>query len=139
MENHTCQFKDANCVKRDHCTLEMWRQTCKCGKERWRTKIDELLKSGENFENLLYKLLLFDKDSEYFKFTGFVTAALLDYEDVDKQISILAINTHPNTIDVNGTPVSWFTFEYNREDLRKMFKSCIEVVGETEDKSFVII
>jgi hypothetical protein len=93
-------------------------------------KIDDLLKDQESFESLLGMVLLFDKNSEYYKFTGWVTAALLDYDDPDKGISIFAINT--------GRPSEWFTFKYTREDLRKMFENCIEFVGKTEEESFIL-
>ena len=90
--------------------------------------LDSLFENFESFEKLKGMLLLFDKNSEYYKFSGFVTAALLDYEDKDKQISILAINTSTN----------WFTFKYSREDLKKMLSNCIEFVGNNEDDSFVL-
>lgn len=87
--------------------------------------LDEIF---EDFEQLKGMCLLFDKNSEYYKFSGYVTAALLDYDDPDKQISILAIQTN----------TGWFTFKYTREDLTKMFLNCIEFVGTTEDESFKI-
>lgn len=90
--------------------------------------IDSLLESDKNFESLLGMCLLFDKDSEYYKFSGFVTCALLDYDDPDNKISILAIQT----------ATDWITFKYTREDLRKMFSHCIEFVGKSEEDSFTI-
>lgn len=57
---------------------------------------------------------------------GFVTAALLDYDDPDKGISILGI----------WTPQQWYTFKYTRDDLRKMFAKCVEVVGKKPEESF---
>ena len=90
--------------------------------------IDSLLETFESFECLLGMCLLFDKESEYYKFSGFVTAALLDYYDPDKGISILAIKTADQ----------FYTFKYTREDLRKMFSHCIEFVGKTEEDSFTI-
>ena len=90
--------------------------------------IDSLLESFEAFESLLGMCLLFDKESDYYKFSGFVTAALLDYDDPDKGTSILAIKTADN----------FYTFKYTREDLRKMFSNCIEFVGKSEEDSFKI-
>jgi hypothetical protein len=90
--------------------------------------IDSLLASPESFEELLGMCLLFDKNSDYYKFSGFVTAALLDFDDPDKGISILGIKTTDQ----------WYTFRYTREDLRKMFSHCIEFVGKTEEESFTI-
>jgi hypothetical protein len=90
--------------------------------------IDSLLKTPKAFENLLGMCLLFDKNSDYYKFSGFVTAALLDFDDLDKNISILAIKTADQ----------WYTFKYSREDLKKMFSYCIEFVGKTEEDSFTI-
>ena len=90
--------------------------------------IDNLFESFESFEKLKDMCLLFDKESEYYKFSGFVTAALLDFDDLDKKISILSIKTADN----------WFTFKYTREDLKKMFSHCIECVGVDEESSFKI-
>ena len=91
--------------------------------------IDSLLETSEAFESLMGMCLLFDKNSDYYKFSGFVTAALLDYDDPDKGISILAIKTADH----------WFTFKYTREDLRKMFSHCIEFVGKDEESSFTVL
>lgn len=92
-------------------------------------KINDLFKDQDSFGQLLGKCLLFDRDSDYYKFSGFVTAALLDYDDPDKGISILAIDTR--------RPGEWYTFKYTREDLTKMFSNCIEVVGNSPEESFV--
>jgi len=88
--------------------------------------IDSLLETPEAFEELLGMCLLFDKDSDYYKFSGFVTAALLDHDEPG--ISILAIKTNDQ----------WYTFKYTREDLKKMFSHCIEFVGKSEEDSFTI-
>lgn len=94
-------------------------------------KLDWILESSENFESLKGMVLLFDKNSEYYSFSGFVTAALLDYEEENNEkITILAIDTK----HLNG----WLTFRKTREDLRKMLSNCIEFVGENEEKSFVL-
>ena len=90
--------------------------------------VEELLSSSDNFGELLGKAILFNKDSNYYKFSGFVTAALLDFDDPENSISILAIKTNDN----------WYTFKYTRNDLRKMFASCMEVVGQTEEDSFTL-
>lgn len=90
--------------------------------------IDSLLESPESFEDLLGMCLLFDKESEYYKFSGFVTSALLDFDDPNKGISIFAIKTSDN----------FYTFKYTREDLRKMFSHCIEFVGKSEEDSFIL-
>ncbi len=91
-------------------------------------KLSWFFESFENFETLRGMCLLFDKDSEYYRFSGFVTAALLDYDDPDKQISILGINT--------GHLSGWVTLKNDREEMRKMLSNCIEFVGENEEKSF---
>lgn len=91
-------------------------------------KIEDILKTPEQFETLLYKVLLFAKDSDYYKFSGKVTAALLNYDDPDKEISILAIRT----------PEQWYTFKSSKDDLRKMLGKCIEVVGNSEEESFTL-
>jgi hypothetical protein len=90
--------------------------------------IDSLFENADAFGSLLGMCLLFDKNSEYYKFSGFVTAALLDYDDPDNKISILAIKTAND----------WITFKYTREDLKKMFSNCIEFVGKSEEDSFTI-
>lgn len=89
-------------------------------------KLDWFFESPENFAVLKGMCLLFAKDTDYYKFSGIVTAALLDYEDPDKQISILAIRTLDN----------WITFKYSREDLKKMLTSCVEFVGQSYEESF---
>jgi hypothetical protein len=81
-----------------------------------------------DFESLKGLWLLFNKDTEYYKFSGVVTAALLDYDDPDKHISILAIKTEDN----------WYTFKYTREDLTKMFNNCDAFIGENETDSFLL-
>ena len=90
--------------------------------------VDSLLETSKSFETLLRMCLLFDKNSDYYKFSEFVTAALLDYDDPEKKISILAIKTADR----------WFTLKYTREDLKKMFSHCIEFVGKDEENSFTI-
>ena len=91
--------------------------------------MDDLLESEDSFGELLGMCLLFDKKSDYYKFSGFVTAALLDFDDPDRHISILAIKTQDQ----------WYTFKYSREDLKHMFSHCIEFVGKTEEDSFTIV
>jgi len=98
--------------------------------ESMKTKnIEELLGSSDNFGELLGMCLLFDEKSDYYKFSGFVTAALLDRDDPDRHISILAIKTQDQ----------WYTFKYSREDLKNMFSHCVEFVGKTEEDSFTIV
>lgn len=89
-------------------------------------KLSWLLESPENFATLKDMVLLFDKDSKWYEYSGFVTAALLDYED--DQISILAINGSKG----------WITFKRSRADLIDMFSNCIEFVGQDEESSFVL-
>lgn len=88
--------------------------------------IEEILESPESFETLLGMALLFNRDTDYFNFSGFVTAALLDYEGEDK--NILAINANNKLL----------TFRWGREDLRKMFESCDAFIGKTEEESFLL-
>lgn len=90
-------------------------------------KINDLF-NPNTFEALKDKLLLFNEKSEYYKFSGIVTAALLDYEDLENKISILAIKTLDN----------WFTFKYSREDLIKMFNDCDVVIGNNPEDSLLI-
>ena len=90
--------------------------------------IDSLLENFGTFENLKGMCLLFDKNSDYYKFSGFVTAALLDYDDPKNGVRILAIKNNDN----------WYTFKYTRDDLRKMFSHCIEFVGRSEEDSFTL-
>lgn len=90
--------------------------------------IEQLLSTPESFEALYGMCLLFNKNSEYYKFSGIVTAALLDYEDPDKQISILAIKTSDN----------WHTLRCSREYLIKMLDNCDEFVGNTPEESFIL-
>lgn len=91
-------------------------------------KLQDLLVPQE-FEKLLGFVLLFDKDSEYFKFSGFVTAALLDFEGTKEEpLTILAINGQHGLI----------TFHRTRKDLHDMFNNCVEFVGRNEEESFVL-
>ncbi len=96
-------------------------------------KLSEILDTFENFTSLLHMCLLFDKHSEYYKFSGFVTAALLDYDDPDNKISIIAINTY-----TDGIGWHLYTFKRTREELIKMLSECVECVGNTEKDSFII-
>lgn len=81
----------------------------------------------DSFDSLLGMCLLFNKDTEYFKFSGFVTAALLDFNGDDD--NILAIET---------SNIGWITFHWTREDLRKAFENCDAFLGKTEDQSFLL-
>ncbi len=90
--------------------------------------INSLFESFKSFETLKGMCLLFDKNSDYYKFSGLVTAALLDYENPREKISILAIKTSQD----------WITFKYSRDDLKKMFSNCVEFVGNSEDESFIL-
>lgn len=95
-----------------------------------RKKISELLESFESFERLRGMCLLFNKDSKYYKFSGFVTAALLDWEKENKiPITILAIDTKE---------IGWITFYRTREDLIDMFNNCDAFIGNTSEGSFLI-
>lgn len=89
-------------------------------------KLSWLLESFENFESLKGMVLLFDKNSKWFEYSGFVTAALLDYEN--NQSTILSINGQKG----------WITFKLIRADLKEMLSNCIEFVGIDEESSFVL-
>ena len=89
--------------------------------------IEQLLTNPESFEILLGMCLLFNKDSEFYKFSGLVTAALLDY-DLDNQISILSIKT----------PDNWHTLKCSREYLSKLLSNCDEFVANTPEESFIL-
>ena len=94
-------------------------------------RLSEILKNQESFESLHHKLLLFAKDSKFYSWSGYVTAALLDFEDDGGvPVTIIAINTYK----AHG----WLTIKRGRAELEEMLKSCIEVVGETEADSFTI-
>lgn len=90
--------------------------------------IEQLLSNSKSFETLHGMCLLFNKDSEFYKFSGIVTAALLDYDDPDKQISILAIKTTDN----------WHTLKCSREYLSKLLSNCDEFVANTPEESFIL-
>lgn len=93
-----------------------------------RKSIDDILKSKESFEKLLGMGLLFNRETEYYKFSGFVTAALLDFDGDDQ--NILAINS-----SISGL----ITFHWSREDLRKAFENCDAFIGKNPGDSFLLI
>lgn len=92
-------------------------------------KLDWLLENEDNFASLLGMVLLFDKNSEWNEYSGFVTAALLDFDDPENKISILAIHC-----GVRGL----FTFKRTREELNDILLNCVEFVGEDEESSFIL-
>lgn len=92
-----------------------------------RKKIDELL-TPQGFESLLGMVLLFNKESLYFPYSGFVTASLLDYDDPENKISILAIYGQNGLI----------TFKRTRQDLVDMFNVCDAFIGKTAEESFLL-
>lgn len=87
-----------------------------------------LLESPENFQTLLGMVVLFDKTSRYYMFSGYVTAALLDSHDKENKISVFSINTIERG----------YTFYHNREKLSDMLLNCIEFVGKTPEETFTI-
>ncbi len=94
-------------------------------------KISQIIDSIENFEQLLGMALLFDKNSKYFGWSGFVTAALLDWEEKDnKSLTVLGIDTK----HLNG----WITIKLTKEELIDALNNCIEFVGKTEEDSFTL-
>ena len=93
-------------------------------------KLEDLL-TPKGFESLLHKILLFKEDSDFFKLSGYVTAALLDYETDDKgeAITVLAIQND----------AGWLTHKCTRKWLTEMFSHCEAVAGKTPEESFTIL
>jgi len=92
-----------------------------------RKKLEELL-TPDGFESLRGMLLLFNRESPYFIYSGVVTASLLDYDDPENKISILAINGKHGLI----------TFKRTRQDLIGMFNVCDAFCGHTPETSFLL-
>ncbi len=84
----------------------------------------------DDFEVLLGMCLLFQKDSNYYKFSGLVTAALFEWElGADgSPITVLAILTNSGMI----------TFKYTVDDLTKMFNHCEAFIGRSPEESFLL-
>ena len=78
------------------------------------------------FEILHGMMLLFDKNSKYFEYSGFVTAALYEFETDNR--TVLAINCSKG----------WITFKLTKDELEDMLKNCVEFVGKDEESSFKI-
>lgn len=87
---------------------------------------EELTCNPASFEVLLNKLILFEKESDYFPMSGQVTAALLDYDFDGK--SILAT--------WNGTKI--YTFKCDRYELKKLISKWDVVVGNTPEESYFV-
>lgn len=94
-----------------------------------RKSIKELLSSAKEFEQLKGMVMLFTEKGRFYKYSGMVTAALLDYEDAEKQISIIAIKGQEG----------WITFEADRTMLIDMLENTEAVIGDSPEKSFLII
>lgn len=97
-----------------------------------RKTLSSLLESEESFSQLRNMLLLFNKDSEYYKFSGIVTAALLDFEisEEGEDLSILAISC--------GMINQWNTFKCSRTELEKMLNCCDAFIGASAKMSFLL-
>jgi len=94
-------------------------------------KISDIINSFESFEQLRGMGLLFNKNSKSFGLSGFVTAALLDFEEQDGcKITVLAIDTK----HLNG----WVTLKLKKEQLIELLNDCIEFVGKNEEESFIL-
>ena len=94
-----------------------------------RKTIGEIL-TPDGFEGLLNMCLLFNRESKYYKYSGWVTAALLDYEDAENQISIFALR---------NPALGLFTLKPSRVELRDMLENCDAFVGQTIETSFLLV
>lgn len=88
-------------------------------------KFEDVFKNQKSLEELKGKLLLFDKESKYYKYSGWVTAALFKFNE-------------------DGTTLlATFGKEWIRNDadikfFKKMFKYCDVVIGKGPEDSFFI-
>ena len=88
-----------------------------------RKTMEEILNS---FHMLVGTVLLFNRESKYFDYSGMVTAALLNFDAENDHI--LAITGK------NG----WFTFHKTTDDLKDMFNHCDAFVGKDLESSFLL-
>lgn len=88
--------------------------------------IAEILSSPSAFECLLGTVMLFDRDSKFFRFSGLCTACLLDYED--PQTTIMAF------LSSSG----FLTAKFSRESLVDLLKCCDVVVCKVPEDSFFL-
>lgn len=93
-----------------------------------RKKMDELL-TPAGFASLLQMLLLFNREGRFYEHSGFVTAALLDYDDPVNQVSILGVW-------VLGKGL--MTFKLTRPELTEMLNQCDAFIGKTPEESFLL-
>lgn len=91
-----------------------------------RKSLDEIFESVSSFEQLKGMALLFNRDSEYYRFSGFVTAALLDFHGPEE--SVLAIYGNEG----------WITHKGDREYFKKMLSCCDAFIGEDAEHSFLL-
>lgn len=90
-----------------------------------RRSLGLFLSSETELETLLGKMLLFSRDSEYFKFSGLCTAALRHYESNGN--SIVAVLNEKGLI----------TLKFDDESLKDALNHCEAVVGKTPEESFL--
>lgn len=97
-----------------------------------RKSLDTLLSNQEGFEIIKGMLLLFNRNSEYYRYSGQVTAALLDFEGIgsEKNITVLAL-TCPMLDKL-------ITFKLNKDQLSAVLKSCDAFIGNSLETSFIL-
>jgi len=88
-----------------------------------RKTMEEILNS---FHMLVGTVLLFNRESKYFDYSGMVTAALLNFD---------AENDH--IIAITGKN-GWFTFHKTTESLKDMFNHCDAFIGKDLESSFLL-
>jgi hypothetical protein len=96
-----------------------------------------LLSSWDNFASLLGKLILWPREHKNYTLSGFVTAALLDFEEINNEkYTILAINQLPSTNLAFNKP--WMTYKLTRENLLDFLSGNPEIVGKKEEDTYFL-
>ena len=91
-----------------------------------------LLDSPENFAFLLRKLILWPERDKNYEKSGYVTAALFNFEGSNEHlIAIHRPNLQP--------PQWWTSYHWDRDGLIDFFSGNPEIVGDSEEDTYLLV
>jgi len=101
-----------------------------------RKTFEEITSSPEEFEKLLGMVLLFNRDSPYFKYSGWVRAAVLNAQCpcCDKVYSFMAFSQTAAATK----PEDMMMIQLSSEELKAIIFNCDAFIGLTLEESFLL-
>lgn len=101
-----------------------------------RKTLEQVTASDEAFAKLVGMVLLFNRESQWYEYSGWCRGAVLDAvcPCCDKRFSKLAFSKGPEATP----PEDMMMLELSREELIQVLSSCDAFIGATPDESFLL-